>query len=129
MYENWPFFRTLMGNVHLGMGRADMAISEIYAQLADNEVGAAVFKDIFDEFELSRKHVLQITGGDELLHTEPWLQHSIRVRNPYVDPLNYIQVELLKRLRADPDGADAESIRHALLQSVNGIAAGLQTVG
>jgi phosphoenolpyruvate carboxylase len=129
MYENWPFFRTLMGNVHLGMGRADMAISEIYAQLAGNEVGAAVFKDIFDEFELSRKHVLQITGGDELLHTEPWLQHSIRVRNPYVDPLNYIQVELLKRLRADPDGADAESIRHALLQSVNGIAAGLQTVG
>ncbi len=129
MYEKWPFFRTLMGNVHLGMGRADMAIAQLYSRLADDEIGAAVFQDISNEFELSRKHVLQITGGDELLHAEPWLQHSIRVRNPYVDPLNYIQVELLNRLRADPDGPDSESIRQALLQSVNGIAAGLQTVG
>lgn len=129
MYETWPFFRTLMGNVHLGMGRADMAISKLYAQLANQDIEDSVFQDIADEFELTRKHVLQITGGDELLHTEPWLQHSIRMRNPYVDPLNYLQVELLKRLRADPEGVDAAQIRHALLQSVNGIAAGLQTVG
>ncbi len=129
MYQQWPFFRTLMGNVHLGMGRADMDIAKLYAQLAGDGVGTAVFQDIFDEFELSRKLVLEITGGDTLLHEEPWLQHSIRVRNPYVDPLNYFQVELLKRLRADPEGEEAEAIRHALLQSVNGIAAGLQTVG
>ncbi len=128
MHRTWPFFRTLMSNVHLGMGRADMHISELYAQLA-GEVGEDVFQDILAEFELSKKYVLQITGGEDLLHAEPWLQHSIRVRNPYVDPLNYIQVELLKRLRADPEGADSEAIRHALLQSVNGIASGLQTVG
>ncbi|MFK7766711.1 MAG: phosphoenolpyruvate carboxylase [Mariniblastus sp.] len=128
MYKSWPFFRTLLGNVHLGMGRADMAISHLYASLAGAE-GQAVFADIKSEFELSQKHVLQITGGTELLHTEPWLQHSIRVRNPYVDPLNYIQVELLKRLRAEPEGPNSEAIRHALLQSVNGIAAGLQNVG
>ena len=128
MYKNWPFFRTLLSNVHLGMGRADMAISSLYASLA-GDAGAAVFADIKNEFELSQKHVLQITGGAELLHTEPWLQHSIRVRNPYVDPLNYIQVELLKRLRADPEGKNSAAIRHALLQSVNGIAAGLQNVG
>jgi phosphoenolpyruvate carboxylase len=129
MYQTWPFFRTLLDNVHLGMGRADMSISSLYAQLAGEEVGTSVFKDIQDEFELSKLHVLKITGGDDILHTEPWLQHSIRVRNPYVDPLNYIQVELLKRLRENPEGADADAIRHALLQSVNGIAAGLQTVG
>jgi phosphoenolpyruvate carboxylase len=129
MYQTWPFFRTLLDNVHLGMGRADMSISSLYAQLAGDEVGTSVFKDIQDEFELSKLHVLKITGGDDILHTEPWLQHSIRVRNPYVDPLNYIQVELLKRLRENPEGADADAIRHALLQSVNGIAAGLQTVG
>lgn len=128
MYSTWPFFRTLMNNVHLGMGRADMAISEMYAQLA-GEAGKAVFEDIHQEYELTKKHTLLITGGEELLHTEPWLQHSIRVRNPYVDPLNYIQVELLKRLRADPEGPQADEIRQALLQSVNGIAAGLQTVG
>ena len=105
-----------------------MAISSLYASLA-GDAGAAVFADIKNEFELSQKHVLQITGGAELLHTEPWLQHSIRVRNPYVDPLNYIQVELLKRLRANPEGKNSAAIRHALLQSVNGIAAGLQNVG
>ena len=129
MYEHWPFFRTLLGNVHLGMGRADMAIAKLYSRLVDEKVRDSIYQDIFDEFELSKTHLLQITGGDDLLHTEPWLQHSIRVRNPYIDPLNYIQVELLKRLRAAPDGPDSEAIRHALLQSVNGIASGLQTVG
>ncbi len=128
MYLSWPFFRTLLSNVHLGMGRADMAISKMYAGLAGS-AGAAVFQDISDEFELSKKLVLEITGSEELLDAEPWLQHSIRVRNPYVDPLNYIQVELLKLLRANPEGADADAIGHALLQSVNGIAAGLQNVG
>jgi phosphoenolpyruvate carboxylase len=128
MYQSWPFFRTLLSNVHLGMGRADMSISEMYAGLAGSD-GAAVFQNIADEFELSKKLVLEITGTEELLETEPWLQHSIRVRNPYVDPLNYIQVELLKLLRANPEGPDSDAIRHALLQSVNGIAAGLQNVG
>ncbi|MEM9942678.1 MAG: phosphoenolpyruvate carboxylase [Planctomycetota bacterium] len=128
MYQQWPFFRSLMYNVHLGMGRADMSISKLYAELAGDN-GPAIFEDITSEFQLSRDLILRITGGEELLHTEPWLQHSIRVRNPYVDPLNYIQVELLRRLRSDPEGPDAESIREALLQSINGIAAGLQTVG
>ena len=106
-----------------------MAIAKLYAQLADDVAGEAVFQDISEEFELSRGLLLEVTGGDELLHTEPWLQHSIRMRNPYVDPLNYLQVELLRRLRTDPGAAEAATIRHALLQSVNGIAAGLQTVG
>lgn len=128
MNQEWPFFRTLLSNVQLGMGRADMAISKMYAGLA-GDVGAAVFRDIEQEFELSKQLVLEITGGDALLHREPWLQHSIRVRNPYVDPLNYIQVELLKKLRANPTGPESDAIRHAILQSVNGIAAGLQNVG
>jgi phosphoenolpyruvate carboxylase len=111
------------------MGRADMAISELYSQLAGPEIGPAMFQDIRDEFELTKRQVLSITGGEELLHAEPWLQHSIRVRNPYVDPMNYIQVELLKKLRANPEGPESEVIRQAILQSVNGIAAGLQNVG
>jgi phosphoenolpyruvate carboxylase len=128
MYQQWPFFRTLLSNVHLGMGRADMSIARHYAELA-GAAGQEVFADIEAEFELSRKHVLQITGGDQLLHTEPWLQHSIRVRNPYVDPLNYIQVELLRQFRANPDQPNAAELQAAILQSINGIAAGLQNVG
>jgi phosphoenolpyruvate carboxylase len=129
MYQQWPFFRTLMSNVQLGMGRADMAISELYAQLAEPEIGAMIFEDIRDEFKLTQNHVLHITGGDELLQEEPWLNRSIRMRNPYVDPMNYIQVELLKKLRANPEGPESDAIRQAILQSVNGIAAGLQNVG
>ncbi len=128
MYQQWPFFRTLLSNVHLGMGRADMAIAKQYAELAGG-IGKEVFADIEAEFALSRHHVLQITGGDQLLHTEPWLQHSIKVRNPYVDPLNYIQVELLRQFRANPDQPEAAQLQSAILQSINGIAAGLQNVG
>ncbi len=128
MYRQWPFFRTLLGNVHLGMGRADLEIGEQYAKLA-GEAGKQVFADIQAEFELSRSVVLEITGCDKLLQTEPWLQHSIRVRNPYVDPLNYIQIELLKRLRNSPDEQLEPAIMKAVIQSVNGVAAGLQNVG
>ena len=129
MYRDWPFFRTMLGNVHLGMGRADMAIASLYAELAEPEHAKVIFGDIKTEFELSRDLLLEVTGTEKVLDTEPWLQRSIQVRNPYVDPLNYIQVELLKKLRQDPDGPNAEHIRQCILQSINGIAAGLQNVG
>ncbi len=128
MNQRWPFFRTLMSNVQLGMGRADMSISALYASLSE-EHGGSVYEDIKAEFDLSKRLVLEVAEVDELLHCEPWLQHSIKVRNPYVDPLNYIQVELLKKLRSDPEVLDSDAIRHEILQSVNGIAAGLQSVG
>ena len=130
MYLNWPFFQTLLSNVHLGMGRADMAIAGIYAQLTPGE--SAVFDELKNEFELTRDIVLEITGHEHLLDTEPWLQHSIRVRNPYVDPLNYLQVALLEKIRQLPDDAGDEKtnqLRRAILLSINGIAAGLQNVG
>ncbi len=129
MYRDWPFFQTMLDNVHLGMGRADMAIASLYAELADPEHAKVIFGDIKTEFELSRDLLLEVTGTENVLDTEPWLQRSIQVRNPYVDPLNYIQVELLKKLRQDPEGPNAEHIRQCILQSINGIAAGLQNVG
>lgn len=129
MYREWAFFRTMLDNVHLGMGRADMTIAGLYADLARPETAEAIFSDIHKEFDLSKSILLEVTGAEKILDTEPWLQHSIRVRNPYVDPLNYIQVELMKKLRANPDGPDAEHIRQGILQSINGIAAGLQNVG
>ena len=129
MYRDWAFFRTMLDNVHLGMGRADMVIASLYAELAEPEHAQAIFGDIKAEFQLSCDLLLEVTGTENVLDTEPWLQHSIKVRNPYVDPLNYIQVELIKKLRQDPDGPNAEHIRQCILQSINGIAAGLQNVG
>lgn len=129
MYGQWPFFRTLMGNVHLGLGRADMVISKCYSQLAGEDAGETIHGKIQAEYELSKRLVLEITGHDDLLDTEPWLQKSIRVRNPYVDPMNRIQVELLKHFRNASDESQTDALARAILQSVNGIAAGLQTVG
>jgi phosphoenolpyruvate carboxylase len=75
--------------------------------------------------------VLQITGQAEILDNEPVLQRSIRLRNPYVDPLNFVQVCLMRRLRAlpDPDGPEAQSILQAIFLTINGIAAGLKNTG
>lgn len=129
MYKSWPFFRTVIGNVHLGLGRADMAISKCYSELAGDTAGETIHAQIQTEYDLSRSLILEITGHDELLDTEPWLQNSIRVRNPYVDPMNHIQVELLKHFRNATDDEKAEKLGRAILQSVNGIVAGLQSVG
>lgn len=129
MYRNWPFFRTVLGNVHLGMGRADMAIAALYSNLAEDEVAQTIFDDINNEFELTRRLLLVVTDHNDLLDTEPWLQHSIRVRNPYVDPLNLIQVQLLSKLRNSSNEEEIEAIRKAVILSVNGIASGLQNVG
>jgi phosphoenolpyruvate carboxylase len=70
-----------------------------------------------------------LTGQRDLLDLFPWLQRSIRVRNPYIDPMNYVQVALLRRLRASPEAPEAEALRDAVLLSVNGIAAGLRNTG
>lgn len=129
MYKHWPFFRSVMSNVHLGMGRADMAIAGLYANLADDSVAEAIFNDIQAEYELTLRLLLVITDHRDLLDTEPWLQHSIKVRNPYVDPLNLIQVELLRKLRACKNPQELEELRKAVILSVNGIASGLQNVG
>lgn len=130
MYRDWPFFNSILKNVHLGLGRADMDIAGLYAKLAGEDC-RPIFDQIFSEFQLTSEHLLQVTGHENILDTEPWLQRSIRVRNPYVDPLNYIQVALLERLRSseelDEDAQD--ELTRVLSNSVNGIAAGLQNVG
>jgi len=129
MYHAWPFLRTVLDNVQMGMGKSDLDIATLYAQLTSEDVRKAIFDDIVNEYEQTRKMLLAITGQDELLDNEPWLQNSIRVRNPYVDPLHYIQVGLMERLRDNPEHPEAERMREAILLSVNGVAAGVQNVG
>ncbi len=102
----------------------------LYASLVpDPELSAEIFALISQEYQRSAETICQVAQIDELLAAHPVLQHSIKQRNPYVDPLSFIQVELLRRLRADPDGADHQAIEDAILLSINGIAAGLKNTG
>lgn len=129
MYKTWPFFTTVLDNVQVGLCKADMAIATLYASLTTPEVRADIFSTILAEYERTKRMVLAITGYQELLENEEWLQRSIKLRNPYVDPINYIQVALLRRVRAQTPVEDGERLRQAVLLSVNGIAAGLQNTG
>jgi phosphoenolpyruvate carboxylase len=129
VYREWPFFRTMIDNSQVSMRKADMLIAELYASLATEPDRGVVFAALRDEFARTEKAICRLTGQKDLLDDAPWLQRSIRVRNPYIDPMNYIQIALLRRLRsgAEPDAADA--LREAVLLSVNGVAAGLRNTG
>ena len=133
MYRDWPFFRCVFDNVQLGLGKSCLEIAQLYSELTPAEIRTPIFADLQEEFARSEKAVLEITDQQQLLEREPWLERSIRVRNPYVDPLNYIQAALLGRLRqAVDDAAPAEEIQQlteAIRLSVNGIAAGVKNVG
>ncbi len=141
MYHNWPFFRTVIDRAQLSMRRADMPIASLYASLAADATRTAIFGEIMEEFRRTERIILEITGQAALLDNEPWLQRSINLRNPYVDPLNYIQVALLSKQRtggeqqlndaqAGRDGTKEDPrLRQAILLSINGIAAGLQATG
>ncbi len=132
MYANWPFFRAMMDIAELALSKADMQIAAIYHELAkDQPMAARLFAEIQAEYNRSVELLLEIKGQSELMEAEPVLRRSIRLRNPYVDPLNYIQVEMLRRLRelGDPDGDEAGALREVIVLTINGIAAGLRNTG
>ncbi len=130
MYARWPFFRTVIDNAQMILGKADLYIAEQYAALVpDTSVSARIFGTIAQEHARSRRLVCSVAQIGELLENSPVLQRSIRQRNPYVDPLSYIQVELLRRLRTDPDAPGHEALEDAILLSISGIAAGVKNTG
>ena len=118
---------SVIGNVELGMAKADLTIAAHYAELVkDQGVRTRVFNMIAAEFERAERMVLDISGQTHLLQNNHMLARSIRLRNPYVDPMSLIQVELLKRKRA---GEASEDLNYALAATINGIAAGLRNTG
>jgi len=129
MYREWPFFQTVVDNCQVSLRKADMLIGEVYSGLAPPDLRSAVFPLLRDEHERTTAALCRLTGQGDLLDLSPWLQRSIRVRNPYIDPMNYAQVALLRRLRAGAAGEDEDALREAVLLSVNGIAAGLRNTG
>ena len=127
MMREFPFFRDMMRNVEIGMAKADLDIAARYAALVDDAaLRERVFTMLREEFERTRRVLLDITGQSELLEQNPVLAHSIRLRNPYVDPMSLIQVSLLRRKRG---GEDTDELNYALSATINGIAAGLRNTG
>jgi len=131
MYEEWPFFSALIENVELDVAKADMGIAELYAGLVDDDkLRQTIFDDMRSEHTRACRYITRITGQDELLDRLPVIKRSIERRNPYVDPLNYVQVELLRELRQMEAGtAEYQRVMDEVLTTVNGIAAGMKTTG
>jgi phosphoenolpyruvate carboxylase len=129
MYREWAFFKTMIDNAQLALRGADMLIARVYATLASPQDRDEVFPRLEAEYRRSERALSRLTGQRDLLDEAPWLQRSIRVRNPYIDPMNYVQVALLRRLHAGPEEAEAEELRGAIRLCVNGIAAGLRNTG
>lgn len=137
MYAEWPFFKAIVDFMQMSTQKADMHIARHYAVLVKNAaMGERFFAKIKKEYELTLKAILEITQQKEILDQSYALKHSIRLRNPYVDPLNYAQVILLKKIRCEEEkikiaAADGESdmLERAVMMSINGVAQGLRNTG
>ena len=127
MMSGFPLFADLITNVEIGMAKADLPIAKLYAGLvSERDLSERVFAMIAEEFERSLRMVLRVRRQTRLLEKNPVLARSIRLRNPYVDPMSLIQVDLLRRKRT---GEESAALDYALAATINGIAAGLRNTG
>ncbi len=130
LYREWPFFRTAVDNLEMTLAKSQLAIAERYLELVPPEVeGERLFARIRDEHELAVTSVLAVVEEENLLDRQPVIQRSIQLRNPYVNPMNALQVELLRRHRGAESDDEREHVRLPLLRSLTGIAAALRNTG
>ena len=127
LHASWPFFATTLANMEMVLAKGDMDIARRYADLVDDRaLGDAIFARIRAEWDRTLGALLEITGQSDLLEHNPDLAATIRSRVPYIDPLNHLQIELIRRRR---QGDDAQAVRDGIHLSINGIAAGLRNTG
>ncbi|WP_195576541.1 phosphoenolpyruvate carboxylase [Paenibacillus sp. 1001270B_150601_E10] len=131
MYEHYPFFASMIDNLQMALAKADLIIAKEYAaMIKDSTIRERIFNCIEEEYELTSKLLLEITGQQEILDNVPVIQESIKLRNPYVDPLSYMQVQLLSELRElREEGQDDPILLREVLLTINGIASGLRNTG
>jgi phosphoenolpyruvate carboxylase len=130
MHREWPFFRGLLSNVQMSLAKADMEIAEEYARLSDHPNTMTIYRAIADEFALTLAGVKQVAQVETLLEDNQSLALSLSRRRPYMDPLNHIQVRMLKRYRSESVwDAEQESWLTPLMRSINAIASGMRNTG
>jgi phosphoenolpyruvate carboxylase len=130
MYRRWPFFRTLLDNAEVSLAKTDLGIARQYAALVESSaVRTMIFGLIEQEYARSVKMVLSINERKELLENQPTLAQSIRLRNPYVDPLNYLQIRYLSIWRKASEPQRTEHLRRLLALTVKGVASGMKSTG
>ena len=131
MYCKWPFFENLLDNIQMTMAKTDMNISHLYSTLVpEQKVREKIFSILKKEFDLSMEMILLITGQKKLLDNDPGLQRSISLRNPFIDPINYLQVNLLKQLREEGQTLEKQKkLSDAVLLTISCIAAGMRNTG
>ena len=129
LYREWPYFRAVVDNAQREMARARLEIAEHYAELAEEAGCPNLHATLVEDFGRARKAILAITGQEELLDNSPVIQKSIRLRNPYTDVLNLLQIELMRRFRAAEDDGERAELREAVFLSINGVAAAMQSTG
>ena len=131
MHRQWPFFRTLLSNLDMVLAKSDLGIATRYLELVeDRKLARRIFMLIQAEWQATRDALLQITGDAQPLASNPSLARSIGHRFPYLDPLNHLQVELMRRYRARVAGdASIERVQRGIHISINGVAAGLRNTG
>lgn len=127
MHRVWPFFQALLSNMDMVLAKSDMSIASRYADLvADDLLAERIFTDIYNEWKRTGERLCAITGQRSFLQSNPSLARSFRNRQPYIDPLNHLQVGLLRRFRS---GEQDDKIKRAILLTINGIASGLRNSG
>ncbi|WP_191556071.1 phosphoenolpyruvate carboxylase [Metabacillus idriensis] len=130
MYKSWPFFRSTIDNLQMALLKADlMAAKEYLAMVDDPQAAERIFNDITAEYNRTKEILLHITGQTELMDHIPNIQESVRLRNPYVDPLSFFQVEVISKLREAGNDLPNEELLSEVLLTINGIAAGLRNTG
>lgn len=130
MYKEWTYFSAFIKNVENALGKSNVGIAKIYHTLFNDNSDNGFVDDVMKEFELTKSMILSITEEKELLDHQSVLQKSIKLRNPYIDPINFIQINLLKKYRDLPDDSkEKHDLLMILRETVNGIAAGMKNTG
>lgn len=130
MYKEWKFFNALIQNIEMVLTKTDMLIAEEYVELNKSKEMKEIFKEIKKEYERSLRYLLVITGERELLAHDPQLKRTLALRNPYLDPISFIQVNLIDKFRSGKGSKkNKDELLNVLRSSVNGIAAGIRNTG
>ena len=130
MYQKWPFFQSTINNLQMALMKADLFAAKEYVKLVkDQEMGQRIYGNIESEFNLTKEMLLKISQSNELLDFSPNIRDSVHLRNPYVDPLNFLQVDLIEKMRESSTEEHTDELLTEVLLTISGVAAGLLNTG